>query len=217
MNAARKETRRERNAVLIWLSGAGWMRPASTVWPPLVSPFRRQAQCWVTAQTRLFCSAAVNDLPDASTLVVGDVNGAVRALREGRRSVLRLIAGIRADWAADESVGEDLEFGWVGRLASGERNEDDLVSALRAGRAIPRAVEGDESTALVLRGELRARVEHQAIGRPVRRKPGLRRLLAGAISHGFAVTAVLRSEDERVLLYAVEVAVRPAVITALFD
>ena len=71
---------------------------------------------------------------------------------------------------AREPIGKDDVI--ARSLAIRQRLENDIVSALRSGRPVPRAVEGDEGTPLVCLRELRALVDLEIVGRPVSRERG---------------------------------------------
>src|ERR1700726_2588697 len=112
------------------------MSSGGLIGPPLCSIPRRQASARGYA-FRLLSRALVGDLPDPTTLVVGDVYGAVRSLRDSRRPVrcaVRLFHGSR------EPIGENLEPRRIHRLSACEGNKYDVVSPLRARRSIPRPV-----------------------------------------------------------------------------
>ena len=93
-------------------------------------------------------SADESDAPDAPVHVVGDIKRAIRPDGEPRGPE-RGPAGLLH--SAGEAVGED-HVGARG-LAVGERLEHDIIAALGAGRAVPRAVEGDEGAAAIGRRE----------------------------------------------------------------
>ena len=98
-----------------------------------------------------------------------------------------------------------------------ERLEDDIEAALWERRLpVPRPVKGDERAAPVAFGEHPARVEHQRVGRPVRRVRRDIPLLAGAAPFGSCVAAILRCEHLPSELRIV-VAVRPAEIVTALD
>src|SRR5579862_4015197 len=101
-------------------------------------------------------------------------------------------------------------------LRAFHRQERHVESGLRQRRAIPRSVERDERAVLVLRRKLRARVEQQAVRRPVTREGIDRLLLALAAVVLLAIAAVLRAIDLLVLGVRV-VAIWPAVVPALHD
>ncbi len=95
--------------------------------------------------------------------------------------------------------------------------EHQVVTTLREGRAIPRAVKRDERAAVISIRKLIALVDRDVVRSPVRRKSRDGCELLRALADGFAtVTAVLRSEHELVLL-VVEITFRPAVVAAVFD
>src|SRR2546425_7309865 len=74
----------------------------------------------------------------------------------------RLLHGSR------EPVGEDLVASRG--LPVRERDEHDVVAALREGCAVPRAVKGDERAAAVVSRKLGAVVEDERVRRPMRRE-----------------------------------------------
>src|SRR2546422_9923585 len=100
------------------------------------------------------------------------------------------------------------------RLAVLEGPERDAVTRLGERRAVPRAMERDERAAPIVLGELAARVERQAIGRPVSRERQQRLLLVLAAAHLLAVAAVLRREHQVAELRVV-IAVGPAEVGTL--
>src|ERR1700694_475508 len=155
--------------------------------------------------------ALVDHFPDAPRLVVGDVKRAVRAHGDTSRT---MGSGVGVLLGARKAIGEDLVLRWTNRFPVGEGNEHDVVSLLRSGRAVPRAVEGDESPALVVSGKRCSGIEHEAVRRPVGRKKRLRSQLRCALTYCFAVPGVLGRQHE-LLLKAVVIAIRPAVITTL--
>src|SRR5437899_10333289 len=94
------------------------------------------------------------------------------------------------------------------RLAVLEGHEHDAIARLGQGSAVPRAVKRDERATAILRGELRARVEHQAVRRPMAWERDRRLLLLRAPPHLFADAAVFRSAHHGAKPY-VGMAVRP--------
>src|SRR6478672_5262233 len=137
----------------------------------------------------LLVCALVDDLPHAARLVVGDVERAVLPLGQtdgAMRCCVGLLVGAR------ESVGKDLVLRRVLRLAAGEGNERDVVTLLRSGCAIPRSVESDERTSLVVIGKGGAAVEHQSVRCPVGGEKRGRGTLRSAVSYGLPpITGVL--------------------------
>src|SRR6266576_4221656 len=131
----------------------------------------------LTASYRLL-PPLVHHPPDPSACVIRDVQGAVGPLGEAHRAVLGL-----------EPVGERLVA--ARRRAVRERYEHDAVPSLGQRRAIPRAVERDESAAPVARRELVTRVEQQTVRRPVAGECEQRRFFLGAAPDLLAVAAVL--------------------------
>src|ERR1035437_4924469 len=107
----------------------------------------------------------VRDFPDASALVVGDIEGAVGSLRNASRAMRR---PVRLLYRPREAIGKDLVLRRIDRFPAGEGNEHDVVALLRSGRAVPGAVERDESAALVAGRKERSAIEEQAVRRPVR-------------------------------------------------
>lgn len=87
------------------------------------------------------------------------------------------------------------------RLAVGKWLKDDVVAALRSRRAVPRAVKGDEGATTIRPRELRALVDLEVVGRPMRRerRDGRFSILA-RICLLAAVAAVLRRLRELALL-----------------
>src|SRR5690348_3622106 len=92
---------------------------------------------------------------------------------------------------AREAVSEDLVLVHPRGLSVLERNEDDVVAALRPWRAIPRAVERDERAALIVLRELRPRVERDAEWRPVRGEERDRLRLVRALADRLAAVAAI--------------------------
>ena len=113
-----------------------------------------------------------------------------------------------------EAVGEDLVRA-VGAAVL-HRLEHDVEAGLRKGRAIPRAMEGNECSIAIVRGKGRAGVEEQSVGRPMRGEISDIPLLRVASPNLFAVAAILGGEDF-LLLLRVEVAVRPAEVVAALN
>src|SRR5215469_4481632 len=99
----------------------------------------------------------------------------------------------------------------------GQRLEDHVVAALRIGRTVPGAVEGNEAAVVVARREARAGVERQVVRCPMswKRRDGGELLRAHA-DRLTTVTAVLGREHE-LLLGLIEVALGPAVVPALAE
>src|SRR5882757_57706 len=153
--------------------------------------------------------AAVGDAPDPAMHVVADVERAVRPDGETRRTegcAARLLV------LAGESVGEH-DIG-SGCLAVGQRLEDDVVSALRQGRAVPRAVKGDEGAAAIAGRKLGAEIDRERVGRPMAGKSRDGALALSAEADGLAaVSAIFRREHE-LLLILIVVAFRPTVVGA---
>src|SRR5712672_7859 len=139
------------------------MSSGGHVGPPLDSLPRRQARAGGYA-FRLLSRALVGDLPDATALVIGDVDGAVRPLSDSRGAVR---GAVRLLHSSREPVGENLVLCRIHWLSAREGNEHHVVSLLRAGRSVPRPVECYERAALVVGGEKRSRIEHQSIRGPV--------------------------------------------------
>src|SRR3954453_11030851 len=96
--------------------------------------------------TRMVLFPRVDDPPDFALDALGDVQRAVRRLRDavGARRRVELLLDRSG---ARETVREDLAL--ARRLAAGERLEGDVVAVLRHRRTVPRSVEGDERAALV--------------------------------------------------------------------
>ncbi len=87
--------------------------------------------------------AIERDAPNASGFIVADVKCAVRTDSQTRRAVDR---STRILMRSGEAIGEDHVA--AGRLSVGKRLEHDIVAALRTGRAVPRAMKGDERAAV---------------------------------------------------------------------
>src|SRR5215472_12867828 len=106
-----------------------------------------------------------------------------------------MLRATRLHARSGKTVGEDL----APRRPSigGERLEDHVVAALRIGRTVPGAVEGNEAAVLVVRREARAGVEREVVRCPVSRK---RRdggeLVCAHADRLTTVTAVLGREHE---------------------
>src|SRR6266540_3464627 len=147
--------------------------------------------------------------PDPPDAVVGDVDRPIRPLGDADRAVFG-----PALLLAPEAIRERL----VGacRLAVLEGHERDAEALLRERSAVPRAVEGDERPPAVALGELRARVEQQAVRRPMRGEGDRGLFLLRAQPDLLAVAAVFRGEHEMVEL-GIVVAVRPAEVVSLLD
>src|SRR5262249_57557423 len=113
---------------------------------------------------------------------------------------------------AGKSISEDDER--PGGLAVRQWLEHHVVAALGQRRAIPRAVEGDERTALVGSGELTPVIKQEVVGRPM---PGKRRdgcSLVGTRPDRFpAVAAVFRGKHELVL-GKIALTLRPALLAS---
>src|SRR6185503_12147563 len=120
----------------------------------------------------------VDDAPDAATFVVGDVERSVWSQREAGWTVGRAI------WLlvrAREAIGEDLELRRVDGLTCRERDKRYVVPSLWSRRTVPRPVKCDESAAVIVGREFRARVEHDPVRRPMRGKERLRPFLGCAL------------------------------------
>src|SRR5262249_56366862 len=105
--------------------------------------------------------------PNPPALVVGNIKCTVRSDGEARRAVRGLPGFFDR---AGKSISEDDRR--PGGLAVRQWLEHHVVAALGQRRAIPRAVEGDERTALVGSGELTPVIKQEVVGRPM---PGKRR------------------------------------------
>src|SRR6266550_3390624 len=151
---------------------------SSPLGPSLDSLPRRQVVAGVTRVSSLFGGTFVDDLPHASALIVGDVDGAVTRLGQSRRAVC---SAIGLFGGTGEAIGKDLVLRRVCRFCAGEGNEHQVVSLLWSGCAIPRAMKCDEGAVLVAGGKLGASVKHQSIGRPVRREKRFRSFLSRAV------------------------------------
>src|SRR5258708_34261692 len=107
----------------------------------------------------------MNNLPDPSRRIIGDVQRAVGSLRNAGRTAIRGATG-----GGVELVGEYLIL--ARGLAVVHRLKDDPVPVLRLRRPIPRSVKSDECAVLVFPRKHRTGVEHQPIRGPGSRKPG---------------------------------------------
>src|SRR4029079_3400412 len=91
---------------------------------------------------------------------------------------------------------ENFRLGWIYSVAATKRYKRDVVTLLRAGCPIPRAMECDEGPVLVVRRKLGACIERQAIGGPVRAEECGGCLFGRAVAGFLAVAAVLGSQHE---------------------
>src|ERR1035437_2329065 len=151
----------------------------------------------------------VTDLIDRAANIIRDVERTVRPLRESRGTMQ---AAVLAGTAGVREI--DREILERPGLAALHWQEHHAKALLRLGRAIPRSVEGDERTVPVLRRELRTRVEHHVVRRPVTRKDVFGLLPRRAPGVLLAVATVFRRVHE-LLLLGREVAVGPAEVGAL--
>src|SRR2546421_117627 len=134
-------------------------------------------------------TALVHHPPDPPRGIVRDVQRPVRPLGQPHGPMLRPRAVLVPEPDRKRLIGPD-------RLAVLEGHEHDAIARLGQGSAVPRAGKRDERATAILSGELRARVEHQAVRRPMAWERDRRLLLLRAPPHLFAVAAVFRSEDQ---------------------
>src|SRR5947199_4215863 len=162
-----------------------------------------------TALCRLLLplAALVHHSPDPPRRVVGDVQRAVGAHRHAHRSMLRPRGILLPEAVRERLIAPH-------RLAVLEGHERDAVPRLGERRPVPRAMERDERAAPIVLGELSARVERQAIGRPMSRERHQRLLLVLAAAHVLAVAAVSGCQHQVAELRVV-IAVGPAEVGTL--
>jgi len=106
--------------------------------------------------------AMESDPPNTTMLVVGNIKRAVETDGETGRAERRLTGLFNG---TRKAIGKDDEI--ARGLAVLERLKHDIKAALRLRRAIPRAVERDESAALIRRREGGAGIDHQIVRRPM--------------------------------------------------
>ena len=106
---------------------------------------------------------------------------------------------------------------FAGRLAIHQGLEHDVVAALRRWRAIPRAMERDECAALIAVRTRAALINRKIVRRPMPGKGGDGCILLRADANLVAAVAAIFGRQNELVLLAVEVAFRPAVIGTLFS
>src|SRR5690242_13555535 len=111
-----------------------------------------------------------------------------------------------------EAIGKDHKI--TGGLSAGHRLEDDVVTALRSGRTIPGAVEGNERSRTVGSREFAVGDEQQVIGCPMRGEESGGRCSLRAQANRFAAISAVFRREYQLLLEAVEIAFRPTEVRA---
>src|SRR5258706_904114 len=154
--------------------------------------------------------ALIGDAPNSSVHVIRDKERAVRSDSQTRRPE-RCTTGILH--GAGRAIGKD-HIG-PGCFSIGKWLEHNVVAALRSGSSVPGTVECDKGAALIGFRESVAEINLHVVRRPMCRKERTRLLPLGADTDLLAtIAAVFRSEHQLSLL-VVEIAFRPAVISAL--
>src|SRR5262249_45093743 len=121
-------------------------------------------------------------------------------------------AGMRRDPALSRRPQSRREDNEIARcFAIPERLKDDIVAALRLGRAVPRAVKRPKGAALITAGEGLAGVDQKIVRRPMTRKSRHRPLPLRAPAHGLAIAAIFR-RLHKLPLCLIVIALRPAVV-----
>jgi hypothetical protein len=153
--------------------------------------------------------AMENDPPNRTMLVVGNIKRAVGTDAETGRAERGLTGLFNG---AGKAIGKDDEI--ARGLVVLERLKHDIKAALRLRRAIPRAVERDESAALIRRREGGAGIDHQIVRRPMRGKCGDRRCFLRTDADLFAAVASIFWRQHELVLKPVEITFRPAIVGA---
>src|SRR6185312_15553413 len=141
----------------------------------------------------------------------GDIEGAVGSSRQSGGPEF---GASRLLYCACEAVGEHNKISRS--FAAGHGLEHHVVATLRSGRAVPRPVECDEGARPVGCWEFAVGDEQQVIRSPVRREEGRGRTSLRTQTDCLAAIAAVLGREDELLLEAVEVTLRPAIVgTAL--
>ena len=153
-------------------------------------------------------SADESDTPDAPMHIVADIERAIRRDSQPggpERSAAGLLHAAAKPSAKTTKGPEALPpaSGW----------NTDIIAALRPRRAIPRAVEGDESAATIGRRELRSLIDFHVVRSRMAGEERDRRAFIRADADLLAIAAIF-GRQHKPLLIAVEIALRPSIVAA---
>src|SRR5690242_7535712 len=151
----------------------------------------------------------IDDFVDPSAYVVGNIKRAVRPDGHARRTMGSFVRRLHR---SRESVGKYLAL--TGCMVAGERLKDDVVTALRIGRTIPRTVEGNKHAAAVSGGELLLVIKRHSVRPPMSGKCRHRRNLVRACANLLAAIPTVSRRQNQLLRKWIVVTLRPAVVSS---
>src|SRR5262245_28233389 len=153
-------------------------------------------------------TTAIGDTVDASPYIVRNIERTICSHRQATGTVLGFG---RRFHRPSKTIRKD--FAPAGCVIPRQRLINHVVTALRIGRAIPGAVEGNEDTAAIVLWKLRLVVQHHGVWRPVRRVISNCADLVRTCADCFSAVAAVFRRQSQLFPERVVVACGPAVVS----